>query len=233
MTEINVLAIIPIRGGDKEFATDIPVLGGKSLIAYTVEAALKSRMVNKVVVSTDSELIKQQGEALGAEVPFQRPPELSGSDVPLDRVLQHCVEWLEKNQKYFADIVVLMEITHPLREEGLIDKVVETLLRRDLDSVFVAHEERHSFWMPDDQGVLKKVGEGEYLPRHLQKPIYREISGLVCATRARFVKEGTRLGNRVGLVPIGGIGALIDTHDEIGLWVAKKILESQQGVEKR
>lgn len=228
MTEPNVLAIVPVRGQDEEFVTGMPMLVSKPLMAYTFEAAKQSRYINKIVVSTDSPTIQRQAESFGAEVPFLRPPELCGKDVSLDRVLQHCVRWLEEHQGYAVDIVVLLEITHPIREEGLIDRVVQTLLESDLDSVFVAHEERHSFWTPDAHGALARVGEEEYLPRHLRRPIYREMSGLACATRAEFVRAGSRLGQRVGLVAIRGLSAVADTHDENGLWLAQKILESSK-----
>lgn len=201
------------------------MLASKPLMGYTFEAARKSRYISKIVVSTDSPNIRRQAESFGAEVPFLRPPELSGKDISLDRVLQHCVRWLEEHQGYMADVVVLLEITHPIRENGLIDRVIQTLLENDLDSVFVAHEDRHSFWTPDAHGTLARVGEEEYLPRHLRRPIYREMSGLACATRAKFVREGSRLGQRVGLVPIRGLSAIADTHDENGLWLIEKILE--------
>jgi len=228
MTKPNVVAIVPIRGQDEEFAGGMPLLASKPLMGYTLEAARKSRYINKIVVSTDSPTVQRQAESFGAEVPFLRPAELSGRDVSLDQVLQHCVRWLEEHQGYVADVVVLLEITHPIREDGLIDKVVQTLLENDLDSVFVAHEERHSFWKPDAHGALTRVGEEEYVPRHLRRPIYREMSGLACATRAEFVRAGSRLGLRVGLVPIRGLGAIADMHDENGPWLAQKVLESSK-----
>jgi CMP-N-acetylneuraminic acid synthetase len=222
------LAIIPIRGQDKEFAGELSLLASKPLMSYTFDAVRKSQYITKTIVSTDRADIQRQAESFGMDVPFLRPPELSGSDVSLDHVLQHCVRWLEEHQEYVADVVVLLEITHPVREDGLIDRVVDTLLKNDLDSVFVAHEERHSFWTSDAHGTLSRVGEEEYAPRHLRKPIYREMSGLACATRAKFVRAGSRLGQRVGLVPIHGPSAIVDTHDENGLWLAKKILELSQ-----
>jgi hypothetical protein len=122
--------------------------------------------------------------------------------------------------------VVLLEITHPIRPDGLLDRVVETLLESDLDSVFVVREERHSFWMARPDGELRRVGEeAEDAPRHLRAPIYREVSGLACASRAEFVRDGSRLGRRVGVVPIRGLAALVDTHDEHGLWLAQHIVK--------
>ncbi len=225
MPKPHVLAIVPVRGGDDEFRAGTALLAARPLLSYTLEAARQAACVERIVVSTDSPQVRQQAQALGAEVPFLRPPELCARDVSLDRVLQHCVRWLEEQEGYGADVVVLLEITHPIREPGLIDRVVETLLQNDLDSVFVAREERHSFWTSGGAGDLKRVGDEEYAPRHLRKPIYREMSGMACASRAEFVRAGSRLGHRVGLVPIRGLGALVDTHDENGLWLAERILE--------
>jgi hypothetical protein len=60
--------------------------------------------------------------------------------------------------------------------------------------------------------------------------VYREVSGLVCATRAEFVKKGMRLGKKVGLIPLRDIHALIDTHDESGLWLAGIVMDADKKV---
>lgn len=234
-TPKNILAIIPIRGGDKEFQKEaFLLLGGKPLIGYTIEAAKSSRWINKVVVSTDSEKIAALARSLGAETPFLRPPSLSGSEVTLTEVLRHCLEFLEKEEKYAADIVVLMEVTHPLRPTGLIDEVIDILVRENLDTVFVAREERHEFWTFDAKGELIRVGEqegvrkDEYLPREANRPLYKEMGGLATAMKTSVIRRGRRLGDRVGLMPLRDATSLVDLHDEDGMTLAEALLQKKQ-----
>ena len=231
-TKKNVLAVIPIRGGDQEFQTDASVRpGGKPLIGYTIQSARSARGINKVVVSTDSQEIAKQAVSLGAEAPFLRPAFLSKSDVSLVEVLKHCITYLERKENYIADIVVLLEITHPLRPKGLIDEVIDILLRENLDTVFVAREERHEFWTFGPSGTLVRVGEEEgvrrdsYLPRKTKQPLYKEMGGLATAIRAPLIRQGRRLGDRVGLVPLRDAISLVDLHDEDGMRLAEALVQ--------
>ena len=231
----NILAIIPIRGGDREFQTEaLLLLGGEPLIGYTIESAKSSRWINKVVVSTDSEKIASLAKSLGAETPFLRPLSLSKPKATLTEVLRHCIEFLEKEEKYTADVVVLMEVTHPLRPDGLIAEVIDILIRENLDTVFVAREERHEFWTFDAKGELVRVGEQEgirkddYLPREAKKPLYKEMGGLATAMKTSVIRRGRRLGDRVGLMPLRDATSLVDLHDEDGMRLAEALLQKKQ-----
>lgn len=219
---MNTIAIIPVRGDDPQGQPDF-LLGGRPLLAYTVEAARASRLIERVVVTTDSPAIAQLARDCGAEAPFLRPAELSRRDVPLGRVLRHAVEWLEEGEGYRTDIVTLLEITHPIREEGLVDQVLGVLLDQQLDSVFVAVEEGQTFWRMDRYGALVRVGDMEDVPRQSREPLYREMGGIVTATRAAFIKDGQRLGKKVGLIPLRTLSARVDTRDEVGLFLARHL----------
>ncbi|MEW6542399.1 MAG: acylneuraminate cytidylyltransferase family protein [Nitrospirota bacterium] len=219
---MNTIAIIPIRGNDPQAQPGF-TLGGRPLLAYTVEAARASRLIERVVVTTDSPEIAGLARDCGADAPFLRPAELSRPEVPLGSVLKHCVDWLEREEACRTDIVTLLEITHPIREEGLIDQVIQVLLDQHLDSVFVAVEERQSFWRMDRYGALIRVGDEEDQPRQTREPLYREMGGIVTATRAEWIKEGKRLGKRVGLIPLRSLSAKVDTHDEVGLFLARHL----------
>ena len=219
---MNTIAIIPIRGDDPQGQPDFK-LGGRPLLAYTVEAARAARLIERVIVTTDNPDIARLARDCGAEVPFLRPAELSRRDVTLGQVLKHCVEWLEREERYRTDIVTLLEITHPIREEGLIDQVLEVLLDQELDSVFTAVEEGQTFWRMDRYGSLVRVGDTEDLPRQSREPLYREMGGIVTATRAPFILDGKRLGKKVGLIPLRTLSARVDTRDEVGLFLARHL----------
>ena len=226
--ERQVIALVPVQG--KPLYRER--LGGKPLLAHTLDAAKKSRFVDRIIVTTEDEEMAELARAEGAEAPFLRPRELAGPDVPLERVLQHAIEWLEGQEGRAVDVVVLLEVTHPLRPPGLIDKIVETLLNEDWDSVFVAYEETANFWHME-KGGLTPVGEPGHAPRSARKPIYREISGMVCATRGEVVKRGDRLGYRVGMVPIRDVSGRVDVRSKVDLRIAESLLPAWEAAWRR
>ena len=159
--DLEVLAIIPVRGRDAEVDGAPVQLAHRPLIAYTIEAALKSPMVNRTVVTTDSPTARELALELGAEAPFIRPEELANAGVTLDRVLQHCVAWLAEHEAYHPVAVMSVETSHPIRPPGLLDQVAGMLMEQQLDTVFTVYEERHAFWAVDDYGELSPIGEEE------------------------------------------------------------------------
>jgi CMP-N,N'-diacetyllegionaminic acid synthase len=200
-------------------------LANKPLIAYTIEATLKSPMVNRTVVTTDSSSVRELALELGAEAPFIRPEELANSGVTLDRVLQHCMEWLAENEAYRPWAVMSVETSHPIRPPGLLDQVAGLLMEQQLDTVFTVYEERHAFWSVDEYGELSPIGEEETTPRGLRRPLYREIAGLALACRGDLLlNAGRRFGGRVGIVPLREPYALVDTQDPQGLDLAEFFL---------
>jgi len=199
----------------------------KPLLAYTIDAAAASRLITRIIISTDDSEAGKLATTLGAEVPFLRPTELTAVGVSLGKVLQHALLWLEEHEGYLADIVVLLEITHPIRPPGLVDRVIEVLLSEKLDSVFVAREERHEFWSFNSRGDLERIQPREEMPRQMLQPLYKEMGGMVTAMRAELVRTGRRLGDRVGLVPVRDASSLVDLHDEDGLRLAQALLQTK------
>jgi CMP-N-acetylneuraminic acid synthetase len=142
---MNVLGIIPARGGSKGIPGKniVPILG-KPLLAYTAEAALVSKRLTRVVLSTDDESIANVARAWGVEVPFMRPPELAKDDTPTLPVLQDVVKRFEAEGKRY-DAVFILQPTNPLRLTSDIDGAIELLEKTGADSVisFVDAGERH------------------------------------------------------------------------------------------
>lgn len=110
------MAIIPARGGSKGLpGKNICQLGGKPLIAWSIEAALNCPSLGRVVVSTDDQEIAHIASSWGAEVPFIRPAELAGDNASAEGVVFHALNWLEQSQGYIPSIVCLLQPTSPLR----------------------------------------------------------------------------------------------------------------------
>ena len=214
MAEPKIIAIIPIRGSDEEFRDGPnPMLGERPLLEYTLLAAKEARLLDRVIVSTDSQAIAEVCRGYGAEVPFIRPSRLSEPTVAVTEVLRHCVEWLESNQGYSAEWVVKLEITHPFRPQGIIELVIEAALAQQVDSAFAACHELHSYWTLDETGKPQEIGQAIDIPRNTRRPFFRDVSGLVAITRSSNLKAGRFYGDQVGLIPLQEIFAIIDTHE--------------------
>ena len=127
--KIEVLAIIPARGGSKGIPRkNIREFAGYPLIAYSIQAALNSKLVTRVIVSTDDEEIALVARQYGAEVPFLRPSEIA-QDMTLDLpVFQHVLGELAKTEDYQPDVVVQLRPTSPVRPVTLVDDAVQLLL---------------------------------------------------------------------------------------------------------
>lgn len=212
----KVIAIVPIRGSDEEFQRGMPLLGGKPLLEYTFQAAKESRLLNRVLVSTDSPAIARACREYQAEAPFLRPASLSQPAVSETDVLKHCVEWIEHQEGYRADWVVKLEITHPFRPRGVIDQVIETALSTRVDSAFVVYEDRNSYWTLDESGQPQQVGQEVDVPRRARRPFYKDLSGLAAITRAANILQGKLYGTNIGLIPLRDLFAIVDTHEGQG-----------------
>ena len=116
----SVLAVITARGGSKGLpGKNLRPLGGRPLIAWTIEAALQSRVIDRLILSSDDANIIRTAEDLGCEAPFVRPPELSGDEAAsIDVVL----DAMDRSQGF--DVVVLLQPTSPLRSSADIDGAV-------------------------------------------------------------------------------------------------------------
>jgi CMP-N-acetylneuraminic acid synthetase len=210
----RVIAIIPIRGSDDEFRDNsVPMLGERPLVEYTLLAAKEAQLLDRVMVSTESDAIAEFCRRYDVEVPFLRPPFLSQPTATVTDVLLHCVNWLETHQDYRADWIVKLEITHPFRPKGIIDGLIETALAQNVDSAFLAYEEIHSYWTIDENGNPQLVGQDVDLPRKTRRPFYRDTSGLGAITRCANLKIGKLYGKNLGLIPFRDMFGIVDTHE--------------------
>jgi CMP-N-acetylneuraminic acid synthetase len=124
----DILAVIPARAGSQGIANkNIQLLHGKPLLAYSIEAALRARLISRVIVSTESEAIAAVAREHGAEVPFLRPPGLAGHRSSISEALAHVLGRLdERGEKPFACTVLYP--THPFRTPALVNLMAGKLL---------------------------------------------------------------------------------------------------------
>ena len=220
----NIVAIIPARGGSKGIPKkNIKKLAGKPLIVYTIGAAKKSKLINRVFVSTEDKEIAKVSKKYGAEI-IPRPKKLARDYVPSVDVLKHGIEWLGKKENYKADIVVYLQCTDIFRPKGIIDKVIKKFLEKPyLDSVFVVYPEFKNYWRKTKRGFKKIARRGD-LPRQKKEKIYRENTGIASAVRADLIKKGDRIGKRIEIIENDDPLSFIDIHSPFDLWLAEKII---------
>lgn len=128
------LAIIPARGGSKGLSgKNIKELCGKPLIAWSIEAGLKSKYLDEVMVTTDYQDIANIAKKYGATVPFLRPDKLANDTATSFEAIKHTIEYYKNKLKKEFDYIVLLEPTSPLREDGDIDSMIEKILKNQLE----------------------------------------------------------------------------------------------------
>lgn len=134
----KIIAIITARGGSKGLpGKNIKILCGKPLIVWTIEKALKSRYIDKLIVSTDSKQIAEISEKAGALVPFIRPSDLASDKTPTIDVIEHAVNHFIVSENEHYDYVAVLEPTSPLRDDKDIDNMIFKLcnLSDSFDSI--------------------------------------------------------------------------------------------------
>lgn len=223
----DVLAVIPARGASKGLPRkNIRLLGGKPLLAYSIEAARRAPSVTRVIVSTDDPEIAEVAEALGAEVPFLRPPWLAEDRVVTGKVTKHLLNTLEQREGYTPDLLLELYPTSPFRTMEMIETICSKVLEGYRMALTVApiHFTPKYYFVQDEGGTLASLKPKS--PTDTWKyPLYRHY-GLCSATnQAPKVQKDTYF--HIVDDPI----SLIDIDYEEDLAVAEEILA--QGLYRR
>lgn len=194
MSTSGVLALIPARSGSKGVADkNTRPLAGRTLLEYAATAAAASGVIDRIVLSTDSDRIAAEGRRVGAEVPFIRPVDLARDDTPMFPVIEHALDALEKDG-WYAEIVVLLQPTSPLRRPEHIRDAVRELRDSGADSVVTVVEvPRHlspDYVMRVEGGRLKSfLPEGENVTRRQDARSAFARDGSVYAFWTRTVRK--------------------------------------------
>ena len=158
------ICVIPARGGSKRIPRkNIKEFNGKPIIAYSIEAALKSNCFSQVIVSTDDDEISEVAKKYGALVPFVRPDELSNDYAGTISVIKHAIEWMENNNNYIESVCCLYA-TAPFIQSKIISKAYQQLKDSNSDYCFSVT----SFAFPIQRAI--KIVQGDkvdmFYPQH-------------------------------------------------------------------
>ncbi len=178
----RILAIIPARGGSKGIKNkNIVDLAGRPLIAYSIEASLRSRYIDSTVVSTDSIEIGNIAKTYGALVPFMRPSILALDEAKIIDVVLHAINMIEAEGEKF-DALVLLQPTQPLRTASDIDKAIEIFFEkgeRSLVSISLVEDHPLLIRTVDSGGILRNMLNESSTCRRQDMKSYYKVNGCI------------------------------------------------------
>lgn len=194
-----ILALIPARGGSKGIPRkNVIWIGGRPLIAHSIEQARQSLHITRVVVSTDDDVIADISRSFGAEVPFIRPAEMAEDFSPDIDVFRHAICWLRDHEGYCPELVVHLRPTGPVRRVQLIDKAIEQMLQHpeadSLRSVSCPMQSPYKMWHIGKDGYLESLlriedlPDAHSMPRQMLPEVFWQ-NGYVDIIRPRTILE--------------------------------------------
>ena len=212
-----ILAVITARGGSKGIpGKNIKLLGGKPLLAYSIEAAKKSKLITHTIVSTDAPEIAEVAKKFGADVPFLRPKELAEDKTPHLPVMKHAIEFMEKKLGVTFDYAVILQPTAPFRLsediDGTIAKIIETGADSAVSLVAVdgAYHPIKMKKLEGDKVLPYCIPEPEGL-RHQDFPkVYKRSSAVYAMRRDLLMKDNRLYGAHI-------VGYIVPTERSIDI----------------
>jgi CMP-N,N'-diacetyllegionaminic acid synthase len=217
----NVVAIIPARGGSKGVPKkNIKCLLGKPLIAYSIEHALKTKNIDRVIVSTDCDEIATVSEKYGAEI-IKRPENISGDFASSEDALIHSVNLL-KASNYDVSHVVFLQCTSPIRSETDVSDCLNLVLSQKFDSALSVVKNHKFLWRTDFEGVATPINYEPHKRKMRQEISEFQENGSIYVMKAEdLLNTECRLNGKIGIhVMEEETGYEIDTQFDF------KIIES-------
>lgn len=235
----EVLALIPARGGSKSVPRkNLLEMLGRPLIAWSIEHALLSKHISRVVVSTDDEEIATVARYWGAETPFIRPIEYSGDLSPDIETFKHALQWFENVENYKPDLVVHLRPTGPARRVSRIDDAIKLILNQpdadSLRSVSLASQNPFKMWLFNDERsmrpalTLEGIRDAHSLARQMLPRAYWQNGYVDIVRPSTVLVKGSMVGDKVLPFVIDEPVCDVDYIDDIPVVesVLKKILDN-------
>lgn len=178
------LALIPARSGSKRLPNkNIKNLYGKPLIAWSIEAGLKSKYIDEVVVSTDSQEYADIAISYGAQVPCLRPSELSLDTTPTFEVIEHMINYYHSQLCKTFDYIILLQPTSPFRPAYIIDEMCKWIIYHNYSSGISVSECRHPpLWsntLPKNKSMKDFFSPETLNKRSQELPKYYQVNGVL------------------------------------------------------
>ena len=234
----SVLAVIPARGGSKGVPRkNIRMVGGKPLIAYTIDAALAVKdQLHRLIVSTDDIEIAEVAKSYGAEVPFMRPADLGGDKVPMVPVLRHAIETVEGMDGVTVDWVLLLQPTCPFRAPQDILAALELAAAGGCDSVIsvvrvLAHHPILMKKIENDQLLPFVIEEKEGTRRQDYAPPAFMRNGCIYLARRANIMEHNSIWGQVIRPYIMPEERSVNVDSELDMKLVEFMLQGSQQIQ--
>jgi CMP-N,N'-diacetyllegionaminic acid synthase len=219
----KVVALIPARAGSKGVPNkNVRPLGGRSLLAWSIAACVKSQTIDRVIVSTDSPEYAELASSLGAEAPFLRPAEISGDRSTDYDFIVHALDWL-RNEGGEPDYLVHIRPTTPLRDPQLVDAAVRAFMGATkgtaMRSVHEMSESAYKTFEIASGGQLKRLGSQDTAldsanNARQQFPSTYQANGYVDVLSSAFVRESGLLHGDHVIPYVTPLVVEVDTEDD-------------------
>ena len=221
---MNIVAIIPARGGSKGIPhKNIKLLGGKPLISHSIEQAIQAAYVSDVYVSTDDPIIADSASEAGSQV-IVRPENLSGDTASSESALLHALNEIEKNQH--VDYVVFLQCTSPFRSSADIDAAIDIIKSEDSDSLLSVVTNHRFLWRKTANGAESINYDFNHRPRRQDMDIQYMENGSIYIFKPWVLKKlGNRLGGKVSMYVMDEYSAT-EIDSEYDLTLARAMFQS-------
>jgi CMP-N-acetylneuraminic acid synthetase len=214
----KILAVVPARGGSKSVPLKNirPVLG-VPLVARVGHLVKQIPMIDRAVVSTDHPEIARIACESGLDVPFMRPPELSGDIVADWDVLCHALMEVEKLDGMVYDIVVMLQPTSPMRRSEHVCNAIKKLVEEEWDAVWTVSEtdsKNHplkQLKVVSDRVEFYDAKGGGIIARQQLDTLYHKNGAAYAMTRECILEQKTIKGKKTGALLINEPAISIDT----------------------
>jgi CMP-N,N'-diacetyllegionaminic acid synthase len=224
INKLNVLAVIPARGGSKGIPLkNLKKINGVPMVQLAAQVASSVEFIDRIVVSTDNEEIAKAAIEGGADAPFRRPEILSGDRISDTQVLAHALQEVERQDNKIYDIVVMLQPTSPLRTKQHIEDSIEMLVNYSYDSVWTVSE-TDSKCHPLKQLTIKNKTLDYYdnkgkdiIARQQLEMVYHRNGIAYVLKRDVILNSKTIKGSNCGALICQGDFISIDTEKDIEL----------------
>jgi len=219
---MDAVAFIFARAGSKGIPQkNLIPLGGKPLLAWSIEHAKAVSRIRRVIVSTDSKEIAEVAKTYGAETPFLRPARLATDKAPEWLAWQHAIKWLAENEKKYPDAMVSIPTTSPFRSVYDIENCLDRFKKNKFDAIITVTPSKRSPYFnlvkqnPNQTFSLFSFSKKNYHRRQNCPPVF-DITTSVYVVRPKFVLQKKSLfEGLVGAIEVPNRRALdIDTEED-------------------
>ena len=238
MNIMKILAIVIARIGSKGIPQkNLQKLAKIPLVEHSINCAKNSKLVNRIIVSTDSKKLAKISKNAGAEIPFLRPKKFARDSSSQLDVIKHALDFLEKNDSYIPDIVTILHPTNPFRSPELLDSSIKLLKKSNADLVIeVAEVTTHpyrSFWYKSN--FLKQFSPNfhKFYQRQLFPPLYFPTGNIYTFWYKSYKRNGVIFGPKIKPIFAKKNEISINIDTPYDLFVAEMTLKNWKKYKKK